>query len=194
MATAGLFPLSQGLEQPGPLGWVGLLVLLIPLVAVALWALVGPRPAPAAPARPQPTTAASAPAGWTVEQQALLAVVAGYNTADPEAAATLSLDPLLPYLDPAGPLYAERAQALAARQASGQPYHVRLLRWGVGAITVDPAQTTGTVTTQETWEGTAAGAAPQTVTVRVVYTLKRATTADQWRIYAAERTDLGAVR
>jgi hypothetical protein len=125
------------------------------------------------------------------EQVALLAVIAQYNAADQQVAATLTLDPIHPFLDERGPLFARRSSEIRQRKVGSAPHATRLLRWAVGAITIDAAGTTATLVTQETWENQETGAvAPQTVTARVTYTLRRANAQAPWRIYDATSTIL----
>jgi hypothetical protein len=131
------------------------------------------------------------PAAPPPEQASLLAVIAQYNVADQQVAATLALDPIRPFLDDTGPLLTRRSRELARRKQPGAPHTARLLRWALGAITIDAAGTTATLVTQETWENQEAGAAaPQTATARVTYKLRRASAQAPWRIYDATSTIL----
>jgi len=131
------------------------------------------------------------PAAPSPERASLLAVIAQYNVADQQVAATLALDPIRPFLDDTGPLLTRRSRELARRKQPGAPHTARLLRWAVGAITIAAAGTTATLVTQETWENQEAGAAaPQTATARVTYKLRRASAQAPWRIYDATSTIL----
>lgn len=196
-------PLTRGTTIAGALPrwrrWLRWLS-LVPLLAVLIWWGVGrtplaptthtPAPAVAPAVRPVPTVTRAVTAR-DADAQAVLTVVTAYNAADPVVASTQSLDPIAPYLDPDGDLYAERETALLARRAAGDAYAVRLVGMGSAPqVAIDPSGTTATVITQETWEGTADGQPPQTVTVRVAYTLERTTADDGWWIVAAERLPL----
>lgn len=117
---------------------------------------------------------------WSAEEQAVIAALIGYNAAETEAGATLDAAPLMPYLDPDGPLAARRIASLAERRARNAPHVTMLQRWGIGAITVNGD--TATVTTQETWRNQEQGEpSPRIATVRVVYTLRRSAT-HGWQI------------
>ena len=196
-------PITRGTTAAGALPrWRRRLrwLYLVPLLAVLIWWGIGrtslapttQTPAPAAaPVVPPVPTVTSVVTPLDADVQAVLAVVMAYNAADPVVASTQSLDPLVPYLDPDGALYAEREAALIARQAAGDAYAVRLVGMGsTPQVEIDPSGTTATVITQETWEGTADGQPPQTVTVRVAYTLERTDADDGWWIVAAERVTL----
>ena len=187
-AHAPPLPLRQRLVRVG--------LVLLPVLIGLLWLLFGPgissqagtAPTAAPTTRPAPPTVTTAVDPWDADAQAVLAVVTAYNAADPVVASTQSLDPIVPYLDPDGALYAEREAALIARHAVGDAYAVRLVGMGSAPqVEIDPSGTTATVITQETWEGTAEGQPPQTVTVRVAYTLERTDADDGWWIVAAER-------
>ena len=156
------------------------------LLLVAMWlfgeTMLPNTTAPERSALPIPTLAPQLRPAAS-EQAALLAVVAQYNTAESQVAATLVLDPLLPLLDDRGPLLARRTAELDQRRQAGARHTTRLLRWAVGAMTLDTGETTATLVTQETWENQEHGAvAPQTATVRVTYTLRRSTARAPWRI------------
>jgi hypothetical protein len=78
----------------------------------------------------------------------------------------LLIDPIRPYLAPEGPFAARRAAELAERQRRNAPHRSILVRWGIGAITMDGD--TATAVTQETWSNQEASAvAPEQATVRV---------------------------
>jgi hypothetical protein len=171
-----------------------LLLFLLGVLIWQQWATPGPSAlAPAAAATnaagaPFPDRSAAAP--LTADQATALAVVAAYNADEPEVAQTLSLRPILALLEPDGPLAHQRAQAIAQRQAAQATHATRLLRWAVGAIVIDTAGTTATVTTQETWEDQVGSQLPRTATVRVLYTLRRADAQSAWRIGDAQQTAL----
>lgn len=136
-----------------------------------------PAVATVVPVDPEMATPSSA---WSAEEQAVIAVLIGYNAAETEAGATLDAAPLMPYLDPDGPLAARRITSLADRRTRNASHVTMLQRWGIGAITVNGD--TATVTTQETWSNQEHGeTSPRLATVRVEYTLRR-TAPHGWRI------------
>ncbi|WP_129678217.1 hypothetical protein [Candidatus Chloroploca sp. Khr17] len=140
------------------------------------------RPAPAA----QPTLATTNVGSPRADEAALLDTLAGYHRAETEAAALLTIEPLLPYLDPTGPFAQRRLAQLAERQRRNAPHRSILVRWGIGAITVDGD--TATVVTQETWSNQEAGAvAPEQATVRVTYTLRWEARVGRWLIVESEQ-------
>ncbi|MBP1468424.1 hypothetical protein EYB53_022115 [Candidatus Chloroploca sp. M-50] len=82
---------------------------------------------------------------------------------------------------PEGLFAARRAAELAERQHRNAPHRSILVRWGIGAITVNGD--TATAVTQETWSNQEAGAvAPEQATVRVTYTLRWDAVAGRWLI------------
>jgi hypothetical protein len=153
-------------------------MLSTPMPAASITPIASALPAAATPALSQRLTA---------DQAAVLGVVARYNAADQQVAATLSLDPIRQVLDPAGPLFQCRSHDLAARGANSATHLTRLLRWAVGTIAIDVSGTTATIVTQETWQNQEREAAPQTATVRVSYTLRRINPQAPWLIYDATR-------
>lgn len=127
------------------------------------------------------------------EQSADVAAIrdtlARYNRAESEAAAILSVEPLLPYLDPGGPFAERRRAELAERRRLGAPHRSALVRWSVGQITVTGSS--ATAVTQETWGNQEAGAvAPEQATVRVRYTLRWDAAAGRWLIVESEQLAL----
>jgi hypothetical protein len=212
----GLFPVTGGLRRPQPAlvtppgavgawaRWGRRVLPLLPLGLILLWLIVravggipmaSATPHAGATPLPTPTPTIGAVLGSLAapppEQAAILAVVAQYNAADQQVAATQTLDAIRPFLDETGPLLTRRSQELEQRKQTGAAHTTRLLRWAVGAITIDAPGTTATLVTQETWENQEAGAvAPITATVRVTYTLRRATAHAPWRIYDAASTIL----
>jgi hypothetical protein len=208
-----LFPITRALRWPQPAlvapvpatgaraRWGRWAPLLLSIAVILLWlilrAVTGNSSTSAAPAPVAsiPTIGAvrASPAVFSPEQAALLAVVAQYNAADQQVAVMLALDPIRPFLDERGPLLARRVQELTRRKQTNATHTTRLLRWAVGAITIDAAGTTATLVTQETWENQEAGAvAPSIATARVTYTLRRANTQMPWRIYNVTSTMLGS--
>jgi hypothetical protein len=197
------FPLSSALFSPQPRderARVGVprflcgALLVLGIVLVLIWSLLGgtreqPAPAQSQGLSPTPAGAAvGAPQSLSVDQAAALAVVAAYNAADAKVAATLSLDPLKPSVDETGPLWERRSQALAKRKQTNATHTTRLLRWAVGAIVVDAAGTSATITTQETWEDQSENEGIRTATIRVSYTLRRANPQAAWKIEDATTT------
>jgi hypothetical protein len=159
------------------------------LLLVAMWlfgeTMLPNTTAPERSALPFPTLAPQLRPAAS-EQAALLAVIAQYNTAESQVAATLTLDPLLPLLDERGPLLARRTAELDQRRQSGARHTTHLLRWALGEMTLEPDGTTATLVMQETWENQEHRAvAPETATVRVTYILRRSTTRAPWRIVDA---------
>lgn len=179
---------------PRRLRWWLYALLLLPLLGVLVWQQwVAPASsgmaAPVAALNPSTTsTPRSATASVVAEQAAVLAVVAAYNAAEAEVAQTLAITPIMPLLEPNAPLAQRRAQELTLRQRTHATHATRLLRWAIGAITIDPARTTATVTTQETWDDQIGSQLSRTATVRVVYTLRRADIQSAWRIADAQST------
>jgi hypothetical protein len=107
-----------------------------------------------------------------------------YSAVEIEAVASLRIDPLTPYLAPDNPFATRRAAELAERQRQRAPHRSILVRWGIGAITVN--EDSATAVTQETWSNQEAGAAaPEQATVRVTYTLRWDTTAHQVSLFRA---------
>ncbi|MFV9506939.1 MAG: hypothetical protein AB4911_20505 [Oscillochloridaceae bacterium umkhey_bin13] len=127
------------------------------------------------------TTSTLNSADIAAQEASIRETLMGYNAAETEAAALLRLDPLTPYLAPEGPFAARRAADLAERQRRNAPHRSILVRWGIGAITVNG--NTATAVTQETWSNQEAGAvAPEQATVRVTYTLRWEAKVGRWLI------------
>jgi hypothetical protein len=157
-------------------------VLLMAAVVVALivWGQPGFTNAPPVSSVPA-TTAAVNSADLAAQEAAIRETLMGYNAAETEAAALLRLDPLTSYLAPEGPFAVRRAAELVERQRRNAPHRSILVRWGIGAITVDGD--TATAVTQETWSNQEAGAvAPEQATVRVTYQLRWDAEAERWLI------------
>jgi hypothetical protein len=168
---------------------VGLLLatLVAGLIVAILWGawLPGIEASRVAPA---PTPDATSPV-QADSAAAIIETLSGYNRAETEAAALLTIEPLLPYLDPTSPFAERRARQLAERRARAMPHHSVLVRWAVGAI--DVRGTTATVVTQETWSNQEAGAAAaEQATVRVTYTLRQDQVTGRWLIVASEQMEL----
>jgi hypothetical protein len=157
-------------------------VLLMAAVVVALIVWGRPGATNASPVGSVPaTTAAVNRADIAAQEAAIRETLMSYNAAETEAAALLRIDPLTPYLAPEGPFAARRAAELAERQRRNAPHRSILVRWGIGAITVNGD--TATAVTQETWSNQEAGAiAPEQATVRVTYTLRWDAVAGRWLI------------
>jgi hypothetical protein len=176
--------------------WRRIVTIVVPFVFLLFWAIGQvisidtpdaelPRDIPSPPAVvPAHRIAPSA------DQAALISIIAQYNAAEQQVAATLALDAIQPFVDDTGPLWQRRLQEIAAWKQMGTPHTTRLLRWSVGDIALNDTSTTATVTTQETWEGQIGSAPPRTATVRVVYTLRRATEQAAWHIFDAASTIL----
>jgi hypothetical protein len=157
-------------------------VLVVAGVALVVWGRA-PQAASVAPQEvANSTPVSSAPSGESAATRAaLLDTIRGYNQAETEAAALLTIEPLLPFIDPTSPFAEQRAEQLALRRQQGKPHQTMLLRWGIGEITLQG--TTATVVTQETWSNQEAGAiAAEEATVRVVYSLRRDAASGRWVI------------
>lgn len=120
---------------------------------------------------------------------AIIEVLSGYNRAETEAAALLTIEPLLPFIDPTSPFAQQRAAYLAERRQQSAPHRTMLVRWAIGTITV--SATTATAVTQETWSNQEAGAvAAEQATVRVTYTLRKDTPTGRWLIVETSQLQL----
>jgi hypothetical protein len=176
--------------------WRRIVMIAVPFVFLLLWAIgqvssVGTPDAELPQALPSSPTAAPAHgAVSSVGQAALLSVVTQYNAAEQQVAATLALDAIQPFVDDTGPLWQRRLQEIAVWKQTGTPHTTRLLRWSVGDIVIRDTGTTGTITTQETWEGQIGSTPPRIATVRVVYTLRRANMQAAWHIFDTTSTIL----
>jgi hypothetical protein len=171
------------LSRPRMIGLL-LATLVAILIVVVLWWVWMPGGATSAvvPA-PTPSVAPSTQAGSTA---AIIETLTGYNRAETEAAALLTIEPLRPYMDANGPFAQRRSAQLAERQRRNAPHRTILVRWAIGQISV--AGTTVTVVTQETWSNQEAGAvAPEQATVRVTYTLRWEAAAGRWLIVESEQ-------
>jgi hypothetical protein len=164
-------------------------VLLLAAVVVALIVWGRPGATNASPVSVPATTAAVNRADIAAQEAAIRETLMGYNAAETEAAALLRIDPLTPYLAPEGPFAARRAAELAERQRRNAPHRSILVRWGIGAITVNGD--TATAVTQETWSNQEAGTvAPEQATVRVTYTLRWDAAAGKWLIVETSQMPL----
>jgi hypothetical protein len=206
-----LFPFSAAAEQqrqPGsqgasdiapaaPLSWRATLLAMLGIVIIAALLIWFGQPGgvsreteatPPAQAA-QPTLAATNAGGLSIDEAAILDTLTRYNSAESEAAALLTIEPLRPYMDPNGPFAQRRIAQLTERQRRNAPHRTILVRWAIGQISV--AGTTATVVTQETWSNQEAGAiAPEQATVRVTYTLHWEAATGQWLIVESSQMDL----
>lgn len=169
---------------------VGLIVLIIVVSVATMW--LG-RPAPERSVQiavPAPTVAASGPGGVTeATRGALIETLSGYNRAETEAAALLTIEPLLPFIDPTSPFAEARAGQLAQRRQQNAPHRTMLVRWAIGEIRV--YGTTATVVTQETWSNQEVGVvAAEQATVRVTYTLRQDGPTGRWLIVETSQQSL----
>ncbi len=206
-----LFPFSAAVEDPheqsgaatdsstsrSPRSWrmVLLVVLGIALIGALLIWLGQPAGAPArtslppmiqatTPARPSPSTR-----NPSTDEAAILDTLTRYNSAESEAAALLTIEPLRPFMDPNGTFAQRRSAQLAERQRRNAPHRTILVRWAVGQMRVEG--TMATIVTQETWSNQEAGAvAPEQATVRVTYTLRWDALAGKWLIVESEQMGL----
>lgn len=205
-----LFPFSAAAEQqrqPGsqdasdiapaaPLSWRATLLAMLGIVIIAALLIWfgqpgGVRETEATPPAQaaQPTPAATNAGGLSADEAAILDTLTRYNSAESEAAALLTIEPLRPYMDPNGPFAQRRSAQIAERQRRNAPHRTILVRWAIGQISV--AGTTATVVTQETWSNQEAGAvAPEQATVRVTYTLRWEASASRWLIVESEQMGL----
>jgi hypothetical protein len=172
-----------------------LVVLGIALIGALLIWLGQPAGAPARTSLPpviQATTPALPSASTrnpSTDEAAILDTLTRYNSAESEAAALLTIEPLRPFMDPKGAFAQRRVTQLAERQRRNAPHRTILVRWAVGQMRVEG--TTATVVTQETWSNQEAGAvAPEQATVRVTYTLRWDGTAGRWLIVESDQMGL----
>jgi hypothetical protein len=187
-SASGTSPPSDQAISAGRRRWMLLgVVLLMAVVVVALIVWGRPGATNASPVGSFPaTTAAVNSADIATQEAAIRATLMGYNAAETEAAALLRIDPLTPYLAPEGPFAVRRAAELAERQRRNAPHRSILVRWGIGAITVNGD--TATAVTQETWSNQEAGAvAPEQATVRLTSTLRWDAAAERWLIVEPAR-------
>lgn len=171
--------------------WMLLGVVLL-MAAVVVTLILWGRPEATAPA-PRSNTPAMTPAAngadIATQEAAIRDTLTRYNAAETEVAALLLIDPIRPYLAPEGPFAARRAAELAERQRRNAPHRSILVRWGIGAITVNGD--TATAVTQETWSNQEAGAvAPEQATVRVTYTLRWEAKVGRWLIVETSQMPL----
>jgi len=190
-SAIGTSPPPDQAISAGSRRWMLLgVVLLMAAVVVALIVWGQPGAPNASPVGSAPATTAAVNSADTAAQEAAIReTLMGYNAAETEAAALLRIDPLTPYLAPEGPFAVRRAAELAERQRRNAPHRSILVRWGIGAITVNGD--TATAVTQETWSNQEAGAvAPEQATVRVTYTLRWDVAAGRWLIVETSQMPL----
>lgn len=171
-------------------GVIGLIALILVIGIAALW---WGRPGQVAtlPANtPAPSAVIDATHGeGDAAKTAIIEVLSGYNRAETEAAALLTIEPLLPFIDPTSPFAQQRAAYLAERRQQSAPHRTMLVRWAIGDISV--SGTTATAVTQETWSNQEAGAvAAEQATVRVTYTLRKDTPTGRWLIVETSQLQL----
>jgi hypothetical protein len=136
-----------------------------------------------------PTLVATGPVATSTNDAAIIDTLTRYNSAESEAAALLTIEPLQPFIDPTGAFAQRRAAQLAERKQRNAPHRTILLRWAIGQMSV--AGTAATVTTQETWSNQEAGAvAPEQATVRVTYTLRWDAATARWLIVESAQMGL----
>jgi hypothetical protein len=182
-SAIGTSPPPDQASSAGSPRWMLLgVVVLMAAVVVALIVWGRPGDTNASPVGSTPATIAAVnSADIAAQEAAIRETLMSYNAAETEAAALLRLDPLTPYLAPEGPFAAHWASELAERQRRNAPHRSILVRWGIGAITVNGD--TATAVTQETWSNQEAGAvAPEQATVRVTSTLRWDAAAERWLI------------
>jgi hypothetical protein len=164
-----------------------LATLVAMLIVALLWWLWMPGGTTSAGV-PAPTPAA-APSSQNDSTAAIIETLSGYNRAETEAAALLTIEPLIPYIDPTSPFAERRAGQLAARRERSLPHRTMLIRWAIGAVDVRGA--TATVVTQETWTNQEAGAVgAEQATVRVTYTLRQDLATGRWLIVDSSQMPL----
>ncbi|PDW05048.1 hypothetical protein CJ255_00205 [Candidatus Viridilinea mediisalina] len=180
---------EQTAPAPRPWGRIVLVVLgMIVISALLIWrgqptGLTGAEHA-VPPA--QAPLAVATPPSLSADEAAILDTLTHYQRAESEAAAGLTIAPIIPYIDPNSPFAQRRLAQLAERQRRNAPHRSILVRWAVGPITI--VGTSATVVTQETWSNQEAGAvAPEQATVRVTYTLRWEAAAGRWLIVASEQ-------
>jgi len=189
-SAIGTSPLPDQAISAGSRRWMLLgLVLLMAAVVVALIVWGRPGATNASPVSVPATTTAVNSADIAAQEASIRETLMSYNAAETGAAALLRIDPLTPYLAPEGPFAARRTAELAERQRRNAPHRSILVRWGIGAITVNGD--TATAVTQETWSNQEAGAvAPEQATVRVTYTLHWDVAAGRWLIVETSQMPL----
>jgi hypothetical protein len=213
---ARAFPIARELQRPtmavttsspSHIGTVAryrrIMPLLLPLVGLLLWLIgnwftsgigqnseTGVAPSAASVTAMPVTSTTPITRGLDPDQASVLAIVAAYNAADPQIAATLTLDPIRTYVDEQGPFWERRSREIVVRKETQATHATRLLRWAVGAIAIDKEGLTATITTQETWEDRAGSNPPRVATVRVVYTLRRTNDQASWRLFDAAQAVL----
>ena len=175
---ARAFPIARELQRPAtavptsspsPIRMAAryrwIIPLLVPLFGLLFWLIgnwftngLGQNSQAGATLAAAPMTAMPVASTTTIttsldpDRANVLAIVAAYNAADPQIAATLTLDAIRPYVDEEGPLWERRSREMAMRKETQATHATRLLRWAIGAITIDKDGSRATITTQETWE------------------------------------------
>lgn len=134
----------------------------------------------------------TAPAERPAEQEAVLAVIAGYNQASIAAGLLARADLLAPYLAPDGTAWRDVQDAYERRRARGETTDAALQRWGV--LEVQVTGDTARVETQEQWDAvTSVGgetvSSRRGVLTRNTYHLRRSPRAG-WLIVSVASTTL----
>jgi hypothetical protein len=134
----------------------------------------------------------TAPPDRPAEQEAVLAVVAGYNQASIAAGLLARADLLAPYLAPDGTAWRDVQDAYEQRRARGETTDAGLQRWGV--LEVQVTGDTARVKTQEQWDAvTSVGgeivSSRRGVLTRNTYHLRRSPQAS-WLIVSVDSTTL----
>lgn len=169
---------------------IGLIALMLLVGGTAIWWGRSAPQAISSAATQTPVAAVSrAPGATEADRAAIIATLSGYNRAETEAAAVLSIEPLLPFIEPTSTFATQRAAHLAERRQQNAPHRTILVRWAIGEIRV--AGTTALVVTQETWSNQEAGAAAaEQATVRVTYTLRQDQVTGRWLMVASSQVAL----
>lgn len=199
-----IFPLADTLERTrtcpensaerlGQRPWRMILALaaVILFIGAALvwWGHPTTGAAPSLPVNSASVPASTQETGVSPARSAIIDTLTRYNSAETEAAALLSIEPLLPFIDPGGPFAQRQAAYLAERRRRNAPHRAILLRWAIGEIDVNG--TTATAITQETWSNQEAGAvASEQATVRVTYTLRQDSATGRWLIVESSQQPL----
>lgn len=167
---------------------IGLITLILVVGAAFIWLGRPARDTSVQTAVPAPTVAGSGPGGVAeATRAALIETLSGYNRAETEAAALLTIEPLLPFIDPTSPFAEARAGQLAQRRQQNAPHRTMLVRWAIGEIRVNG--TTASVVTQETWSNQEVGVvAAEQATVRVSYVLRQDGPTGRWLIVESRQT------
>ena len=144
--------------------------------------------APSAQTTAPPVSGSDAPAensNTSGEEAAIINTITRYNAAEAQVGSSLSVEPIRPYLDPAGPLLGRRSDMVAQRAQQQLTHTPKLIQWSIGTVSV--TGTMAIVTTVETWENQEkAMPAPQQATVRVTYHLRCDADQRRWLITDTE--------